>query len=148
MKIAPLVLACAAAAQWSSPAVAQASQWRRIELPPAVAVREEIRATPEGWQAAEDNRQRILASATFFDGRPQDMASLVYDREVKRKEKVTRIWRFDAGWKNGVWLQLGYAGTAVVLARQLPHGTTACRVEYDRSVTVEGYEQIQSIECH
>ena len=119
-------------------------------MPPAVAVREEIRATPEGWRAAEDDRRHILASATFFDGPPQGMASLVYDREVKRKDskdKVIRIWRFDAGWKNGAWLQLGYAGTAVVLARRLPQGTTECRVEYDRGVTVEGYEQIASIEC-
>ena len=52
---------------------------------------------------------------------PEGMASLVCDREMKRKDskdKLTRTWRFDADWTNGAWLQLGYAGTAAVRARR------------------------------
>jgi hypothetical protein len=133
--------------QWPFSALAESAPWRRIDLPAAVDLREEPRAAPDGWRVSVDGRPHVLASVTFFDGRPEDQASLVFDGEVKRKDKVTRTWRFDSGWKSGVWMQLGYASTAILLARQLPQGTTECRVEFDRSVTVDGFEQIKSIEC-
>jgi hypothetical protein len=134
-------------ALWSSSAGAESLQWRRLDLPAAIDVREDARSSPDGWRVAVGNRQHVLASITFFDGRPEDMASLVFDREVKRKDKVTRTWQFDAGWKEGVWMQLGYASTAIMLERQLPKGSAECRVEFDHSITVAGFEQIKSLEC-
>lgn len=128
-------------------AVAATEQWRRLDLPASVAVDEDLRSVPDGWRTVKDDRPHVLASVTFFDGRPEDLASLVYDREAKRKDRITRTWRFDPGWQNGAWLQLGYSATSVTLARRLPSGAAECRVEFDRTTTVDGFEQIKSIEC-
>lgn len=141
-----LIAVCVAIAQ-SPAATAASSQWRQLELPAAVEVREDLRGAPDGWRSSVDDRPHILASITFFDGRPEDKASLVYDAEVKRKGTVVRSWRFYSDWKNGAWVQLGYAGTAVMLAKQLPKDTVECRVEFDRNVSVDGYERIRSVEC-
>lgn len=126
---------------------AEKAAWQRQDAPNEIATQEEVRAAPAGWRVGKDGRPHILASATFFDGPPEEQASLAYDQQLKRKDGLIRIWRFDAGSKAGTWLQLGYAATAVTLARRLPPGTVECRIEFDRTVTVDGFEQIKSIDC-
>jgi hypothetical protein len=144
----------ACAASWLAPFVltgavgaAEPASWRRLEVPATVSVREDVATVPAGWRAMSDDRPHVLACATFFDGPPEKQGSLVFEHESKRKDRIVRTWHFYPDGKSSAWLQLCYSATTVVLARPLPLGTMECRVEFDKAMTVDGYEQIKSIEC-
>lgn len=145
MKGVSFALFCAAAC--CTVGAAEKANWQRIDVPNEIAPQEELRAAPSGWRMARDERPHLLVSATFFDGPPEEQASLAFDRQLKRKDGIARFWRFDAGTKGGTWLQLGYAASAVTLARRLPPGTAECRIEFDPGVSLDGHPQIKAIDC-
>jgi len=128
-------------------AAAEPASWKRLEVPATLAVREDVTTVPAGWRTLLDDRPHVLACATFFDGAPEKQASLVFEHETRRKDKIVRTWHFYTDWKDGAWLQVCYSGTAATLVRRLPQGTTECRIEFDKTTTVDGYEQINAIEC-
>jgi hypothetical protein len=83
-----------------------------------------------------DDTPHRLAGITFYDGPPEEKASLVYDKTAKAAGKETMTWHFNARSDGQIWVVCSYAGTAVVLKRGLPPKTSACSVTYDSRASV------------
>jgi len=113
--------------------------------PKEITTRQAIENAPPGWTAASDKTPQILAGITFFDGPPEQEASLVYDSYTKSKTVDVALWRFDRSAH--IWLSCSYHATAVKLSKPLPAQTTECRVTYSREVHIDGNGEIESIRC-
>jgi hypothetical protein len=114
----------------------------------------EIKATPSqlatpvaGWTARVDGVPTQLSGVTFYDGAPEDGASLVPDAEKQTKAKSTATWKFDAPGAKGFWIGCRYANTSLTLERQLPSGVKECVVTYDGSATIDGAPVVQDVAC-
>ena len=133
-----VLLAVAALAAAPSPSL--------VDCPPTIAVEQEPVAPPAGWTVTEDGSPRRLASVTFFDGPPAELASLVYDDEASARKEWTGIWHFEPN-PRGYWIACAYSGTTVVLSRRLPDEVKVCRVTYEKENRVGPVEDIKKIDC-
>jgi len=117
--------------------------------PKSISVKETIEKVPDGWTAGQDKAPKnLLAGITFYDGPPEQEASLVYDSWTKRNGLAYGVWHFTPNASPGVWLSCRYSATSVVLNKKLPAGISECTVTYDPKVTIDGYPEIQKIACH
>jgi hypothetical protein len=106
-----------------------------IECPKTVQVRQVATEVPAGWTASQNATPVQLSYVTFFDGKPEEEASLVYDRMVNGRNTNRAEWNFAPG--SHIWLACSYSGTSVVLSRELS-GVTHCVVVYRRAATGGG----------
>ena len=113
--------------------------------PPSISTRQVIENAPAGWTVGDDKTPHALAGLTFFDGPPEQEASLVYDSYVKEQAGDRATWKFDGDRK--IFLACSYHGTTITLSKALPEGTTECRVTYSRNTRVDGLNEIQAIRC-
>jgi hypothetical protein len=81
-----------------------------------------------------------LAGLTFFDGKPEENASLAPDDEKRRKHETVSTWKFDKA--RPTWVVCRYAGIGTTLTRELPRNTSTCVVTYTRGATA-----IAKIDC-
>jgi hypothetical protein len=115
--------------------------------PDTIAVRQELQTPVEGWKPKLDDTPNRLASVTFFDGPPEEKASLVNDRTTKAAGKEIAFWHFLLQPKREIWLACGYSGTSIVLTKPLPPKTAACEVTYNPRQRIAGLHVIESIAC-
>jgi hypothetical protein len=106
-----------------------------IECPKTVQVRQVATDVPAGWTASQNATPVQLSYVTFFDGKPEEEASLVYDRMTNGRSTNRAEWNFAPG--SHIWLACSYSGTSVVLSRELS-GVTRCVVVYRRAATSGG----------
>ena len=66
----------------------------------------------------------MLNSVQIFEGHPQDRYGLESDEVAEVGEKSVHLWSLHA--QTGYWVQCGYAGTSVVMAKPLASGVTQC----------------------
>jgi hypothetical protein len=116
--------------------------------PQSVSVKQAVDAVPDGWTAGQDKSPIQLAGITFYDGPPEQEASLAYDSWTKRNGLAYAVWTFTPNSGQGTWLSCRYSGTNVVLSKKLPASTSKCTVSYDPKVTVAGNPEIKKIACH
>ena len=133
--LAALVAACSANAQ-------------DAYCPQSISVKQTAEKVPAGWTAGQEKTPNNLAGITFYDGPPEQEASLVYDKWTKRNGLAYGVWSFTPNSAPGIWLSCRYAATNVVLSKRLPASTSGCTVTYNPKVTVDGYPEIQKIACH
>jgi len=117
-----------------------------VRCPPQVDVRQQIGAAVAGWSVVIDDLPHLFAGITFFDGKPEDKASLAPDRESKANGKSVSTWSF-AGGGQPIWLACRYAWTTVTLTRELPRQIRACAVTYDPRQNLAGLPVIEKIDC-
>jgi hypothetical protein len=117
-----------------------------FQCPAQVDVRQQINVLPPGWSVVLDDLPHRLAGITFFDGKPEDKASLAPDNETKANGKSISTWIFSGG-NRPVWVACRYAGTAVTLARELPKLIQACSLTYNLRQTLGGLPVIEKIDC-
>ena len=115
-----------------------------IVCPTTVPVRQVATEIPDGWSAILAAAPIRLAAVTFFDGRPEEEASLVYDRLVPGRTNTRAHWTFQSS--SHIWLACSYSGTTVVLSRPLP-GVTHCTVTYKKESTVAGLPEVERVFC-
>lgn len=113
--------------------------------PAQVAVRQQLASPVAGWTASADKTPNALAGITFFDGKPEDEASLAPDKTSRQGGKDVAVWTFDAA--RPVFLVCRYAWTNVTLQRELPKGLRGCTVTYNARETVGGLPSIEKIDC-
>lgn len=116
-----------------------------VRCPETIPVKQAIVKPFEGWTASTSDLPIRLAGVTFYDGPPEQKASLVYDGTMTRNERRIAIWRFAS--QSEIWLACSYAATNIVLSRPMPKGTSTCRVTYISNQTVAGLPAIEKIEC-
>ena len=116
--------------------------------PATISVEQRVIGAPDGWEAAQSDAKPQLAMVTFFDGPPDERASLKYDREEKEKRGWVAIWNLAPG-THGYWVQCGYDNTTGVLSRRLPAEVTTCRVTYERraQVATSGLPVVKHVSC-
>ena len=103
--------------------------------------------TVAGWTATQDDTPHQLAGITFYDGPPQEKASLAYDNMMKTAAKQIGKWSFTPVASRQTWISCSYSGTSVELAKSLPPKTSACEVTYDPRQQVAGLPLIEKISC-
>ena len=116
-----------------------------IGCPKTIQVKEQLAAPVAGWTAASDGMPHQLAGLTFFDGKPEEKASLAPDAEKTQRDHTISTWSF--GKTRPTWVMCQYSGTSVTLTRELPRSTSSCTVTYARGVTIAGLPVIESVTC-
>jgi hypothetical protein len=116
-----------------------------VHCPETIPVKQTLLKQFEGWRQSASDLPIRLAGVTFYDGPPEQKASLVYDSESPSRGKRIAIWRFAP--RSEIWLACSYAATNVVLSRPLPRATSTCRVTYISNQTVAGLPVIEKIQC-
>ncbi len=76
-----------------------------------------------------DDLPNQFAGITFFDGKPEEKASLAPDSESKRAGRIFSTWTFVPG--RPIFVACHYALTTVMLMRPLPKEVHACTVVYN-----------------
>jgi len=115
--------------------------------PDTIAVRQELAAAVEGWTPTLDDTPHRLAGITFYDGPPQERASLVSDRTTKAAGKETAVWHFKPQANRQIFVACSYATTAIILTKPLPPKTASCSVTYSLQTRVAGLPVIEKIAC-
>jgi hypothetical protein len=127
-------------------AVVRAVAASDADCPPAIEV-EQRAAPPVGWSLAAATGPRPLARVTFYDGPPDQLASLKYDDRTERADEWIATWHFPRN-PRGYWVTCGYEGTTVTLARELPAAARRCQVIYARiAAWASGLPLIRSMNC-
>ena len=127
-------------------ASAQAQTWRVYAVPGEVYTTQVAPSIPDGWALSPDSSHNVLAGITIYDGPPEGNASLVYDKQSRKKHMLFLTWTLDGDSKKAFWIVCRYAGTTIQLKRQLPAGIKALRVTFDDLVKTEGEPTVEKIE--
>ena len=112
----------------------------------ASAQQEKKNEIPDGWALSPASSHNVLAGITIYDGPPEGNASLVYDKQSRKKHMLFLTWTLDGDSKKAFWIVCRYAGTTIQLKRQLPAGIKALRVTFDDLVKTEGEPTVEKIE--
>jgi hypothetical protein len=140
----PAILISAICAVLSSTACAASES---TNCPDIVDVRQQLTTSVDGWKPILDDTPHRLAGITFYDGPPEEKASLVNDQTTQAAGKETATWHFSSRADRPIWIACGYAGTAVVLTRMLPPNTNTCSVTYNPRQRIAGLPMIEKIVC-
>lgn len=132
----PAVLLAALAAP------ALAADWT---CPASVRTKQALSSKPAGWQTYSENEgsDHPLVSVRFFDGPPDQLASLAPDKEDE--EKGESVFAFAAD--TAIWQVCAYADTTMMLARPLRAGVKACKVSFKKGETIQGQRVVRAVDC-
>jgi hypothetical protein len=117
--------------------VAAADEETAPLCPAQIQTQQSIAAPVEGYAAVDIKAKHYWNQITFFDGRPEDMASLKYDTEVEKPDRgYVLTWNFDRN--SEYWIECRYHATSIALWKKLSP-TERCVVTYvqDLPETVE-----------
>lgn len=109
-----------------------------LSCPAQIETRQELSAPIADWHSSINRSMTIegklrVASMSFSDGPPEQMAILAPDKTRKsRKSKGAFIntWNFEVS--ESVWFSCGYQQTTIELSKPLPPGLKQCSIEYDQ----------------
>jgi hypothetical protein len=118
-----------------------------VQCPPQLQVRQQLDAPVPGWSAAVDKLPNLLAGLTFFDGKPEDNASLAPDRQARQNGKDVVVWNFGTDTSRPVYVACRYAWTTITLQRELPKEVRSCTITYNPRQTIAGLPAIEKIDC-
>jgi hypothetical protein len=107
-----------------------------VSCPPQVNVRQQLTQPVPGWSVAHDIIPTRFEGITFFDGKPEENASLAPDSEVKRAGKTLSTWTFNPGARP-TYAACRYLLTNVMLVRPLPKGIRTCSITYGQNDVIE-----------
>jgi hypothetical protein len=83
--------------------------------PDSIDVNQQLTAPVSGWTTMIDDSPPRLANITFYDGPPQQRASLIYDQKMRVAGKETATWHFLPRADRQIWVGCSYTGTGIVL---------------------------------
>jgi|SRR5215469_5280535 len=118
-----------------------------VQCPAELQIRQQIDAPVPGWSPAVDKLPNLLAGLTFFDGRPEDNASLAPDRQIRQNGNDVAVWNFGTDASRPVYAACRYARTTVTLQRQLPKEVRSFAIAYNPRQTNAGLPAIEKIDC-
>jgi hypothetical protein len=117
-----------------------------VRCPASIATTQSLSGAVPGWTDKKNTSPNVLAGLTFYDGPPEEQASLAPD-EKDVKGKLVESWELFPNPPRQNWLVCIYSGTSITLARPLPKELRACTVTFDPQQTVDGYPLIERIAC-
>jgi len=116
-----------------------------LHCPDTISAKETLVKAEQGWKESRSDLPIRFAGLTFFDGPPEQKASLVNDTESMVKGKRIAVWKF--GPQSRIWISCSYSGSSIVLSRPLAKGTSKCTVMYIPKQTIAGLPAIEKIDC-
>lgn len=117
-----------------------------IQCPPVIEVKEQLAVRTPGWSVGFDSMPHQLAGMTFFDGKPEEKASLAPDKQTAVNGHSVASWTFGFS-DRPIWVACRYAGTDVILSRELPKSTRMCSITYAAGETIAGLPVIGKVDC-
>jgi hypothetical protein len=121
-----LAVAFVGFALWSSVAAADGPT-----CPERIETEQSLRKPVEGFEAAKQDLPHWWDAITFYDGRPEEMASLVYDSDVETADgKEVQTWTLDR--QREYWVRCQYSATSISLVKKLPP-VSQCVVTFNRN---------------
>lgn len=117
-----------------------------VRCPPAIEVKQQLAVPAPGWSIASEKLPHQLAGLTFFDGKPEEKASLAPDKQVGAKGKTVASWTFVVSGRP-IWVACRYSATDVVLTRELPKTIRTCAITYSTIESIAGLPAIEKIDC-
>ena len=118
-----------------------------LTCPANINTHQQLAASLPGWSTFLDDTPHLLAGITFYDGPPQEKASLAYDSISKSAGMQSAKWTFAPAAGRATWIACSYADTSVRLTRPLPTNTATCEVTYDAHQQIDGLPAIRKIAC-
>ncbi|HLN03072.1 MAG TPA: STY0301 family protein [Bryobacteraceae bacterium] len=88
-----------------------------------------------------------LSMVAFFDGKPEDQASLVYDEIVTTKDGSRATWHLTPDSERGYYLVCTYEKPAKPVTQRLSPKLTTCVVEYGKPAEASKLPPVRSIQC-
>ena len=123
-------LAVALATVWICASAAIAAE-SGPACPQRIETEQNLRAPVEGFETAKQDLPHWWDAITFYDGRPEEMMSLVYDSDVQMPDgKEVQTWSFDP--KSPYWIRCHYSSTSISLVKKLP-AVSQCVVTFSNN---------------
>lgn len=116
-----------------------------VRCPPEIKVKQLLTVQVPGWSTGSDGAPHHLAGLTFFEGKPEERASLAPDKQTVATGKTVASWTFGAN--SSTWVACRYAATDVLLTRELPKTIRTCSIVYSTRDTIAGMPVIEKVEC-
>ena len=113
--------------------------------PADISVKQEATQVPKSWRTFNEKMPHRLAAIGFYDGPPEENASLTSDSASKGG--ATETWRFGPNTKR-IWIACSYASTDIVLTQELPEHTSECTVSYNPKITIAGHPEVRLVRCN
>ena len=88
-----------------------------------------------------------LSMVTFFDGKPEEQASLVYDEIVETKDGSRATWHLTPDSERGYYLVCTYEKPAKPVKQKLSPKLTSCVVDYAKPAGASKLPPVRSIQC-
>lgn len=88
-----------------------------------------------------------LSMVTFFDGKPEQQASLVYDEIVTTKDGSRATWHLTPDSERGYYLVCTYEKPAKPVTQKLSAKLTTCVVDYGKPAEKSKLPPVRSIAC-
>jgi hypothetical protein len=103
--------------------------------PERIETQQSLRAPVAGYEASSEELRYWWDAVTFYDGRPEQMASLKYDTEVEAADGGSVLtWNFDL--QSEYWIRCQYSSTSVSLVKKLPP-VSQCVVTFSRDQEIQ-----------
>jgi hypothetical protein len=116
-----------------------------LRCPDTISVKQTLVKPEPGWRESPSDLPTRFAGVTFFDGPPEQKASLVNDTASVVNGKRIAVWKFIP--QSQIWVSCSYSGSNIVLSRALAKGTSKCTVTYIPKETIAGLPAIEKIDC-
>lgn len=68
-----------------------------LGCPPSLLVNEKLARPVDGWIEGRTSEPHRLAGITTFDGKPEELASLVGDERALPRKRMRSTWGFEKG---------------------------------------------------
>ena len=108
-----------------------------VICPPELKTDQKIIDAPKGWKEHEEkmNTRQTLVNAFFYDGHPDELASLVPDTDDKAQRNT---WNFDK--KQKPFVACAYRNTYLQLIKELK--VSKCENQY-----ANDWKELKSVTC-
>jgi len=117
-----------------------------VGCPAQIVTTQSLTKAVPGWTDRKDASPNVLAGLTFYDGRPEEQASLAPDEKHVRG-KLVETWELFPNPPRQNWIECVYAGTSIKIAKPLPKEIRGCTVTFDEQEHIDGYPKIEKIAC-
>jgi len=88
-----------------------------------------------------------LSMVTFFDGKPEENASLVYDEIKDTKDGARATWLLNPRSEHGYYLVCTYEKPAKPVTQKLSPKLSSCAVVYGKPAGESKLPPVRSIAC-
>ena len=117
------------------------------QCPSEIDTTQQLEKPAPGWREFHSKTPHRLNQITFYDGHPDEQASLAPDTSKSMKGAEISTWQFGNRIGRRIWIACGYAGTAISLIQELHDATRSCSITYDSKVRLAGLPRITNLDC-